>query len=351
MSGVSMRIAVIGSGSWATALAKILVDNGHFIRWWVREASIVDFFQRKKHNPRHLTSTHFPTEQIQFATDLNVVLNESDLILIVVPAAYIESALGASDPVAWKGKKVISAVKGLLPGSNLLLNDYLHQLAALPLSDYFALLGPSHAEEVAAEKLSYLTFSGMDTSMAERIAEFFSNEYIKTLVNDDILGVQYAAILKNVYALGAGIANGLDYGDNFLSVLIANAADEMAEFLKKLGAYHIVVGEQESEDPVTHRMMPNYAASVYLGDLLVTCYSLHSRNRRLGGLIGKGYSIEAAQGEMNMVAEGLAAANCIHQVNTDRVRAEMPIAEAVYRICWAGADPADTFKILEAQLI
>ncbi|MFM7672140.1 MAG: NAD(P)H-dependent glycerol-3-phosphate dehydrogenase [Bacteroidota bacterium] len=351
MSGTAVRLGVIGSGSWATALAKVLTDNGHSIAWWVRENSIIDSFQRKRHNPRHLTSTRFPIERIQFSTDINLVLQASDWILIAVPAAYCESALRQSDPTAWNGKKVISAVKGLLPGSNLLLNDYLMQHAELPLTDYFALLGPSHAEEVAAEKLSYLTFSGVDTSMAERIAAVFSNEYINTLVNDDILGVQYAAVLKNVYALGAGIANGLDYGDNFLSVLIANAADEMAGFLKKLGAYHIVVGEQESEDPITHRMMPNYAASVYLGDLLVTCYSLHSRNRRLGGLIGKGYSMEAAKGEMIMVAEGLPASNCIHQVNEGRVKVDMPIAEAVYRICWGQADPAETFRVLEGQLI
>lgn len=351
MTESPIRIAVIGSGSWATALAKVLTDNGHTLSWWVRETSIIDSFQRKRQNPRHLTSTRFPIERIEFSTDINAVLASADWVLIAVPAAYLESVLGGSDPAAWRGKKVISAVKGLLPGSNLLLNDYLSQHAELPLMDYFALLGPSHAEEVAAGKLSYLTFSGMDTSMAERIASHFSNEYINTLVNDDILGVQYAAILKNVYALGAGIANGLDYGDNFLSVLIANAADEMAGFLKKLGAYHIVVGEQESEDPVTHRMMPNYAASVYLGDLLVTCYSLHSRNRRLGGLIGKGYSIEAAKAEMNMVAEGLAASNCIHQVNVGRVQAEMPIAEAVYRVCWADADPRETFRVLESQLI
>jgi glycerol-3-phosphate dehydrogenase (NAD(P)+) len=351
MSDATTRIAVIGSGSWATALAKVLTDNGHSIGWWVRDASIVDSFKRKRHNPRHLTGTRFPIERIEFSTDIDAVVRAADWVLIAVPAAYLESALKGSDPLAWKGKKVISAVKGLLPGSNLLLNDFLFQHAGLPLTDYFALLGPSHAEEVAAEKLSYLTFSGMDTSVAEQIAARFSNDYINTLVNDDILGVQYAAILKNVYALGAGIANGLDYGDNFLSVLIANAADEMAGFLKKLGAYHIVVGEQESEDPVTHRMMPNYAASVYLGDLLVTCYSLHSRNRRLGGLIGKGYSLEAAKAEMNMVAEGLPASNCIHQVNASRVQADMPIAEAVYRICWGQADPGETFKLLEAQLI
>lgn len=351
MSASTKRIAVVGSGSWATALVKVLTDNGNSISWWVREQSIIHGFQRKKHNPRHLTSTRFPIERIEFSTDLDQVLHASDWILIAVPAAYLESTLRSTSPAAWEGKKVISAVKGLLPGSNMLLNDYLLQHASLPLADYFALLGPSHAEEVAAEKLSYLTFSGMDTSMAEQIAAHFSNEYINTLVNDDILGVQYAAILKNVYALGAGISNGLDYGDNFLSVLIANAADEMAGFLKKLGAYHIVVGEQESEDPVTHRMMPNYAASVYLGDLLVTCYSLHSRNRRLGGLIGKGYSIEAAKAEMNMVAEGLPASNCIFQVNDARVKAEMPIAEAVYRICWGNADPQETFKQLEAQLI
>lgn len=346
-----MRVAVIGSGSWATALAKVLVDNGHSIWWWVRDASIIEFFKQNHHNPRYLTSTHFPVDRIQFSTNIDSILADSDLILIAVPAAYLESALSASDPISWKGKKVISAVKGLLPGSNLLLNDYLMQYAGLPLTDYFALLGPSHAEEVAAKKLSYLTFSGVDTAVAEQIAALFSNAYVNTLVNDDILGVQYAAILKNVYALGAGIANGLEYGDNFLSVLIANAADEMAGFLKKLGSYHIVVGEQESEDPVTHRIMPNYAASVYLGDLLVTCYSLHSRNRRLGGLIGKGYSIDAAKAEMNMVAEGLAAANCIHEVNARQVQADLPIAEAVYRVCWDMADPADTFKSLESQLI
>ncbi len=351
MSLYPQRVAVIGSGSWATALAKVLTDNGHAIYWWVRDASIIEGFKRKRHNPRHLTSTRFPVDRITFSTDLNHVLQSTDWVLIAVPAAYLEAALCKTDPTAWHGKKVISAVKGLFPGSNLLLNDYLLAHAGLPLTDYFALLGPSHAEEVAAEKLSYLTFSGVDTSTAEQIASYFSNDYINTLVNDDILGVQYAAVLKNVYALGAGIANGLDYGDNFLSVLIANAADEMAGFLKKLGAYHIVVGEQESEDPVTHRMMPNYAASVYLGDLLVTCYSLHSRNRRLGGLIGKGYSIEAAKGEMNMVAEGLPASNCIQQVNASRVKADMPIAEAVYRICWGNADPRETFKVLESQLI
>jgi glycerol-3-phosphate dehydrogenase (NAD(P)+) len=220
----------------------------------------------------------------------------------------------------------------------------------VPLSNYFAVLGPCHAEEVAEEKLSYLTFSGIDTGAAAAIAENFSSHYINTIVNHDIQGVQYAAVLKNIYALGAGIAHGLKYGDNFLSVYIANAADEMAGFLKKFGAEHITVGEHDGEDPVTHRKTPNYAASVYLGDLLVTCYSLHSRNRSFGNMIGKGYSVKAAQLELNMVAEGYNAARCIYNINKT-VKAAMPIAETIYQILWEPVKPAEGFKHIEKVLV
>jgi glycerol-3-phosphate dehydrogenase (NAD(P)+) len=245
---------------------------------------------------------------------------------------------------------VVSAIKGLLPEKNILLNQYLEETFNIPLEDYFAVLGPCHAEEVAAEKLSYLTFSGTDITTASEIASHFSMEYINTIVNHDILGVQYAAVLKNIYALGAGIAHGLDYGDNFLSVYIANAADEMAGFLKQFGAEHIVVGEHEGEDPVTHRKTPNYAASVYLGDLLVTCYSLYSRNRTFGNMIGKGYSVKAAQLEMNMVAEGYNASRSIYNINKS-VDAAMPIAETVYRILWENVKPAEGFKRIEQVLV
>jgi len=211
-------------------------------------------------------------------------------------------------------------------------------------------LGPCHAEEVAAEKLSYLTFSGIDVTMARQVASNFKTDYINTIVNHDILGVQYAAVLKNIYALGAGIAHGLEYGDNFLSVYIANSADEMAGFLRKVGIKHIVVGEHDEEDPVTHRKAPNYAASVYLGDLLVTCYSLYSRNRTFGNMIGKGYSVRSAQLELNMVAEGYNAAKCIHDLNKE-IMADMPIAGTVYKVLWENVKPADGFKQIEEVLV
>jgi glycerol-3-phosphate dehydrogenase (NAD(P)+) len=220
----------------------------------------------------------------------------------------------------------------------------------VPLENYFAVLGPCHPEEVAAEKLSYLTFSGTDIRTASEMASHFTTSYINTIVNHDIHGVQFAAVMKNIYALGAGIAHGLDYGDNFLSVYIANAADEMAGFLKKFGAKHITVGDHEGEDPFTHRKTPNYAASVYLGDLLVTCYSLYSRNRTFGAMVGKGYSVKAAQLEMNMVAEGFNAARCIYEINK-KVDAAIPIAETVYKILWQNVKPRDGFKRIEQVLV
>ncbi|MEI9957570.1 MAG: NAD(P)H-dependent glycerol-3-phosphate dehydrogenase [Ferruginibacter sp.] len=233
-----------------------------------------------------------------------------------------------------KAKKIISAIKGILPEQNLLLNDYLLQEFNVPLKNYFAVLGPCHAEEVAAEKLSYLTFSGIDEAMTTELASYFKTDYLNTIDNNDIYGVQYAAILKNIYAVGSGIAHGLDYGDNFLSVLIANSADEMASFLKKSGVKNIQVGHTDNERQTTdHHRTANYAASVYLGDLLVTCYSLHSRNRSFGNMIGKGYSVKAAQLEMSMVAEGYNASKCMHIINKT-VNADMPIAETIYKILW-----------------
>jgi glycerol-3-phosphate dehydrogenase (NAD(P)+) len=284
------------------------------------------------------------------SSDIREVFKKSDVILIGIPSAFIEQSVSHLDAEDWKGKKIVSAVKGILPGRDLLLNHFLQEQFNVALEDYFAVLGPCHAEEVAAEKLSYLTFSGMDVEMATTIAANFTTDYVNTVVNPDILGVQYAAVLKNIYALGAGIAHGLDYGDNFLSVYIANAADEMAGFLKKSGVEHIVVGEHESEDPITHRKSPNYAASVYLGDLLVTCYSLYSRNRTFGNMIGKGYSVRAAQLELNMVAEGYNAAKCIFNINKS-VEAQMPISETIYRILWENVKASAGFKRIEEVLV
>ena len=341
---------IIGNGSWATALAKILTDNRHPINWWIRNTESIEYFKRHHHNPHYLRTAGFDISLLNMSASVKEVVSQSNVIVVAVPSAYAEDALKELSPEDWAGKKVISAIKGLLPDRNILLNYYLQEKFAVPLENYFAVLGPCHAEEVAAEKLSYLTFSGVDTDTASELAVHFTTSYINTIVNHDILGVQYAAVLKNIYALGAGIAHGLDYGDNFLSVYIANAADEMAGFLKQFGAEHITVGEHEGEDPVTHRKTPNSAASVYLGDLLVTCYSLYSRNRTFGNMIGKGYSVQSAQLEMNMVAEGHNAARCIYNINQE-VKASIPIAETIYQILWENVKPSEGFKRIEQTLV
>ena len=241
------------------------------------------------------------------------------------------------------------------------------QTCALPiyvnLADYFTVMGPCHAEEVAAEKLSYLTFSGQDETSTREIASHFATEYLNTVINDDVYGVQYAAILKNIYALGAGIAHGLEYGDNFLSVLIANCADEMAGFLRKVGIRHVEVGvhqeqgqggalDQTLNGPLAlpRRRSANYAASVYLGDLLVTCYSLYSRNRTFGNMIGKGYSVKSAQLELNMVAEGYNASKCMYLINKE-IKADMPIAGMIYQILWENVKAGIGFKQIEPYLV
>jgi glycerol-3-phosphate dehydrogenase (NAD(P)+) len=240
---------------------------------------------------------------------------------------------------ALKNKKIISAVKGVIPKYNILLNEYLAKKFNVALGNYFTLLGPSHAEEVAAEQLSYLTFSGLDTAQTKTIASYFETEYINTRINNDVLGVQYAAVAKNIYALGAGIAHGLEYGDNFLSVFIANAANEMDCLLSAIA---------QSNNKQLEKT--NYTASVYLGDLLVTCYSLHSRNRTFGNMIGKGYSVRAAELELNMVAEGYNASKCIMAMK-DTIQIDLPIIKAVYQILWEGHDPAATFKEIEKTLV
>jgi glycerol-3-phosphate dehydrogenase (NAD(P)+) len=345
-----MKFGIIGSGSWATALAKILTDKKHSIHWWIRDPASIEHIRTRHHNPKYLSSASFDVSLLSMSTNVKEVVANADVLVIAVPSAYAAASLKGLTPEDWKGKKVISAIKGLLPEKNVLLNYYMQETFNLSLQDYFAVLGPCHAEEVASEKLSYLTFSGTDITTASEIASHFTNSYINTVINHDILGVQYAAVLKNIYALGAGIAHGLDYGDNFLSVYIANAADEMAGFLKQFGVQRITVGEHEGEDPHTHRKTPNYAASVYLGDLLVTCYSLYSRNRSFGNMIGKGYSVKAAQLELNMVAEGLNAAKCIHDINQD-VKAPMAIADTIYRILWENVLPQEGFKRIEQVLI
>jgi len=346
----TMRFGVIGSGSWATALVKILTDNGHTVNWWVRNDKQSDYIQKRRHNPQYLPTAYLNVALLRIATDVMQVMQSSDVLVLAVPSAYIKDVLGQVDPAVLREKKILSAMKGIVPGHDVLLNEYLSEHFGLPIRNYFAVLGPCHAEEVAAEKLSYLTFSGLDEAATAQIADAFHTPYINTVTNHDILGVQYAAVLKNIYALGAGIAHGLEYGDNFLSVYIANSADEMAGFLQKAGIEHIEVGKHELVDPVTHKKDINYAASVYLGDLLVTCYSLYSRNRTFGAMIGKGYTVQSAQLEMNMVAEGYNACKCMFHIN-QKVGADMPIAQTIYRILWEKLPPAQGFEEIEQVLV
>lgn len=361
-----MNFGILGSGSWGTAIAKILTDNGNTINWWFRSEKAIQQMIARHHNPQYLSSVNFDMNKVRLTASAQQLVAASDCIIIAVPSAYTSSVLFALQKSSLDGKKIISAVKGILPDQNLLLNDFLNNEFYFPLENYFAVMGPCHAEEVAAEKLSYLTFSGSDEKATAAIAAHFKTSYINTIVNNDIYGVQFAAILKNIYALGAGIAHGLDYGDNFLSVLIANSADEMAGFLKKSGIQNLEVGSIEhkhiqndssllsDEESAFHRKLKfkttNYAASVYLGDLLVTCYSLYSRNRTFGNMIGKGYSVKSAQIEMSMVAEGYYASKCMYVIN-DSVKAEMPIADTVYQILWENLSPEEGFNRIEKELV
>lgn len=353
-----MTFGILGNGSWGTALAKILTHNKNTINWWFRSDAAVQHLLTRHQNQQYLSQVNFNTDFIRPTTSREQVIEQSDCIIVAVPSAYADAALEGLPSNIFDGKQVLSAIKGILPEHNLLLNELLKKNFNLPLENYFAVMGPCHAEEVAAEKLSYLTFSGVDEAATQTIAGYFDTPFISTIVNQDIYGVQFAAILKNIYAVGAGMAHGLDYGDNFLSVLIANSADEMAGFLRKAGIVNAEVGyidhvqrKQGGKEPTAHnKAHTNYAASVYLGDLLVTCYSLHSRNRSFGNMIGKGYTVKAAQLEMSMVAEGYNASRCMYLLNQS-IQADMPIAETVYKILWEQLPAKQGFKLIEEGLV
>ncbi|MGX5818364.1 NAD(P)H-dependent glycerol-3-phosphate dehydrogenase [Chitinophaga lutea] len=336
------HIGIIGSGSWATALAKILTDNNQPIQWWIRNEDTIRHLQSRRHNKHYLTSVYFDTSLLHLHASLAEAVKASDILILTVPSAFLPQVLGTLPKDALQGKRVVSAVKGLVPGTNQLINDYLADMFGLAPEDYFTIMGPCHAEEVAGEKLSYLTFSGLDTDATEALAARFTNSYLQTIVNRDVTGVQFASVLKNIYAMGAGIAHGLEYGDNFLSVFITNCFREMQEFLEKYEQFQAGAGKEAT--------VHNYNASVYLGDLLVTCYSLHSRNRTFGNMIGKGYSVKATQLELNMIAEGYYASKCIFEINA-QIGAYMPIAQKIFAILWEHLHPEEAFLELEKGLI
>ena len=330
MNNPEGRIGVLGNGSWSSALVKILTDNGQQVNWWMRSGPALAHLRATAHNAHYLKSVRFDLSHIEFHEDLENCVSQSDILLAGIPSAFIADTLSVLPLQSLQNKTVLSAIKGILPGSYTLFHQYLETTFQFPLQHYACIAGPCHAEEIAAEKLSYLTFAAADSSLATGMASRFQNSYLQTVVSEDIIGVQYAAVLKNIYALGAGIAHGLDYGDNFLSVFITNGFAEMQTFLQT----------------VPEASKSHYNSSVYLGDLLVTCYSLHSRNRTFGNYIGKGYSVHATQLELNMVAEGYYASKGIHEIAL-RQGLHLPIAERIYRILWEQQSPAAMFSEIE----
>lgn len=329
---------IIGNGSWATALAKMLTDNGNTIHWWMRNQASVEHLLQRHHNPQYLTSVSFAAEKIIPTTDLQAVLNGSDTLIFCVPSAFAMEVLDMIPKDALKHKTIISAIKGILPEQHVLLNDYLAASFEFSLQQYVAITGPCHAEEVAQERLSYLTFSGLDDNITSTSAGAFCTEYIRTTSNHDLWGAQYAAVLKNIYAVGAGIAHGIGYGDNFLSVYNTNCYREMYRFLQL---------QFEKVHPSSE--VPDFHTSAYLGDLLVTCYSPHSRNRSFGTLIGKGYSVKAATTEMSMVAEGYFAVRGMKKIAAE-LSIEMPIMQRIHDALWGQILPAKAFNDIEKLL-
>ncbi|WP_118973693.1 NAD(P)H-dependent glycerol-3-phosphate dehydrogenase [Taibaiella koreensis] len=329
---------IIGNGSWATALAKMLTDNGNTIHWWMRNEDSVSHLLQKHHNPHYLTSVSFRPDQILPTTRLQQVIEACDTLVICVPSAYVLDVLDTLSVDALQQKTIVSAIKGILPQQHILLNDYLVNVFAVPLRQYVAITGPCHAEEVAQERLSYLTFSGLDDEVTQKAAAAFSTDYIRTTANHDLWGAQYAAVLKNIYAVGAGLAHGIGYGDNFLSVYNTNCYREMYRFL-----------QQQFEQVHPSNEIPDFHTSAYLGDLLVTCYSPHSRNRSFGTLVGKGYSVKAATTEMSMVAEGYFAVRGMRKIAAG-LAIDMPIMQEIHDVLWENTLPVTAFKSIETLL-
>ena len=314
------RIAIIGGGSWATAIAKIVVEHTHHIGWYMRRDDRIEDFKRLGHNPAYLTSVHFNIGEISFYSDINKIVQAYDTLIFVTPSAYIKNHLKKLR-VRLKDKFLVTAIKGIVPDENLVCSEYFHQVYDVPYVNLACLGGPSHAEEVALERLSYLTVGCSDRDKAQAFSDLLSCDYIKTKISSDVIGIEYASVLKNVYAIAAGICNGLKYGDNFMSVLMANAVQEMSRFLKSV-----------------YPLERNITDSVYLGDLLVTGYSNFSRNRTFGTMIGKGYSVKSAQIEMEMIAEGYFGTKCMKEINRHS-HVNMPILDAVYNILYERISP------------
>jgi len=325
------RVAVIGGGSWATALVKLLLNNISTVNWYLRNPENIEFIQLNKHNPNYISSILFDTDKINFFNNIATIISESDILIFAVPSAFLKTTL--NDPsINLEGKFIVSAIKGIIPEENLTIAEYFNRLRGISFDSIAIITGPCHAEEIALEKLSYLTIAAKSVNRAETICNLLRCNYLKAIPTHDIYGIEYAAVLKNIFAIGAGICHGLGYGDNFQAVLVSNALLEMKRFLDD-----------------TYKSKRKINTSAYLGDLMVTAYSQFSRNRTFGIMIGKGYSVISAQLEMNMVAEGFHSTRCIKEINSKH-RVKMPILDAVYNILYEKIAPAIEIKLLTDKL-
>ncbi|MBN2484987.1 MAG: NAD(P)-binding domain-containing protein [Bacteroidales bacterium] len=325
------KIGVLGGGSWATAIVKLLLNNCDSINWYVRNPTNIEKIKKFKHNPSYLSSVYIDTQRVLFFDNLTKAIEESDILVVAIPASFIEDAFKQNE-AGLTDKFIFSAVKGIVPQHNLTITEFFNKLYNIPFSRLGIISGPCHAEEIALERLSYLTVSSKNKSDAAYLADRIRCHYVHAKISDDIYGTEYAAVLKNIIAIGAGICHGLGYGDNFQAVLISNAIQEIKRFLDR-----------------TYRSKRRINSSPYLGDLLVTSYSQFSRNRTFGTMIGKGYSVKSALLEMNMVAEGVNAVGCIRQIN-EQFKVRMPITDAVYNILVNKVSAPLEIKLLTEKL-
>ena len=327
----NIKFAVIGGGSWATAITKMLCVNLDEVCWYMRNESAIEHLKNYKHNPNYISSVEFDTKKLLLTNDINEAVNYADYLIFAIPSAFLDTELQKLN-VSLKDKIIFSAIKGIVPETSLIVGEHFHFQYEIPYYNIGVITGPCHAEEVALERLSYLTIACGDPEKAKNVAKNLASNYIKTKITDDIIGTEYAAMLKNIYAIAAGIAHGLGYGDNFQSVLMSNAIREMKKFIRKV-----------------HKMKRNINDSAYLGDLLVTGYSVFSRNRMFGNMIGKGYTVKSAMMEMSMVAEGYYAAKRAYKLNQG-YGAKTPIIDAVHDILYEGKNAKNVFKKLTEKL-
>ena len=325
------KFAVIGGGSWATAIAKMLCENHKQIAWYMRSELAIEGIKENAHNPNYLSSVEFDVEQLFLTNNINEAVEYADFVIFAIPSAFLFSELNKLT-VSLSDKVIVSAVKGIIPETGLIVGEHFCQTYQLDRNQIAVIAGPCHAEEVALERLSYLTIASASENNAQLVADSLKSHYIKVKTSDDVLGIEYTSMLKNIYAVACGIAHGLGYGDNFQAVLMSNAIREMKKFIKKV-----------------HRMKRTITGSEYLGDLLVTGYSLFSRNRMFGNMIGKGYTVKSAQMEMNMIAEGYYATKSAYLMNQN-LEAKTPIINAVYDILYNNKDPKTVFKKLTEKL-